>query len=172
MTDKNKIRNKKFDWRIFIICMLIVYAIAFLGSIFTSSNTSSAWYSSIKPSITPQNFVFPIVWNILFFLIGLSLYFAWFASGKSKSKKAEKKSKGLIMIFFGINFFLNILWSFLFFTMKLPVAAFFELLVLWLSILALILINFKIKKLSSYLLIPYAAWVAFAGILNGIIAFS
>ena len=141
---------------IFIICLIIVFLVAFIGSIFTSKNTSSAWYESIKPKLTPPNYVFPIVWNILFLLISISLYLAW----------TSAKTKQIIVIAFAINFFLNILWSFLFFYLKSPKAAFIEVIFLWLSILSLILVTYKINKTSSYLLMPYLAWVSFASLLN------
>ena len=63
-----KQEKKKVKWKVLIISLIIVYAVAFIGSIFTSANTNSDWYQSIKPALTPPNFVFPIVWNILFFL--------------------------------------------------------------------------------------------------------
>lgn len=154
--------KKKVNWKVLIISLIIVYLVALLGSLFTSANTD--WYQSIKPAITPPNWIFPIVWNILFFLIALSLYFAWIKSNKKQKKK--------IIIIFGINFFLNILWSILFFTMKNPFASFFELLFLLLSIKLMIIITWKINKISSYLLLPYLLWVTFAGILNYLIAFS
>ncbi len=169
MIDKKMVR-RKFNWKVFIACILIVYAVAFIGSIFTSQNTSSAWYNSIKPSITPPNFVFPIVWNILFFLIACSLYFAWTA--KFKNKTERKNSRRDVAVIFGINFFLNIAWSFLFFFLQLPGVAFFEIIILWASILSMMWITFYIRKISAYLLIPYAAWVAFAGVLNFLAAFA
>ncbi len=162
--------KRKFDWKVFVICLVIVYAAAFIGSVFTSQNTSSSWYNSIKPPITPPNFVFPVVWNILFFLIACSLYFAWIAKFKSKSEC--KNSKRDVAIIFGVNLLLNMAWSFLFFFLRLPIAAFLELIVLWVSILSMIWITFPIRKLSAYLLIPYAAWVAFAGVLNYLAAFA
>lgn len=154
---------KKINWKILILCLVIVYAVAFTGSLFTSSNVNSDWYESIKPSITPPNFIFPIVWNILFFLIGLSLYFAFLSA-----KKEEKKT---IFWIFGINLILNVLWSMFFFTLQNPLLAFFDLIVLWISIIFMVVITYKIRKLSSYLLIPYLLWVAFAGYLNYLMAF-
>ncbi|MEJ2267977.1 MAG: tryptophan-rich sensory protein [Nanoarchaeota archaeon] len=154
---------KKVNYKILIASLIIVYSVALIGSIFTSSNTNTSWYQSIKPSITPPNWVFPVVWNILFFLIALSLYFALIKSNKKQKKK--------IIIVFGINFFLNILWSVLFFTMKNPLFSFFELILLWFSILLIIFTTWKINKRSSYLLIPYLLWVSFAGVLNYLIAF-
>ncbi len=149
---------KNFSLKLFIICLVIVYFVAFVGSLFTSGNTSGEWYESIKPSITPPSFVFPIVWNILFFLIAVSLYIVWKNSG-------EKQKKQVILIF-GINFVLNIFWSFLYFYLKLPLFAFFEIILLVFSIISMILLTGRINKKSSYLLIPYFLWVCFASILN------
>jgi len=156
---------KKINWKVLISCILIVFVLlGGIGSLFTTPNTNSGWYNSIKPDITPPSFVFPIVWNILFLLISISLYFAW---TNSKTKKNKKK----IIWVFGINFLLNILWSVLFFALKLPKLAFAEIILLWLSIGLIFIKTWKIKKLSSWLILPYWLWVSFAGILNWIIGF-
>lgn len=149
---------KKTNWKILIISLIIVYSVAFIGSIFTSQQTDSDWYESIKPEITPPNWVFPVVWNILFFLIALSLYFALINS-KNKDKKK-------IIIVYGINFVLNILWSVFYFGMKNPFYSFIEIWFLWISIASMIIVNWRINKKSSYLLIPYLLWVSFAIVLN------
>ena len=146
-----------------ILSLVITYAVAFIGSLFTSPNTSTAWYNSIKPAITPPSIVFPIVWNILFLLIAISLYLVII-----HSKKKQKKE---IYTLFVINFALNILWSVIFFGLKLPALAFIEIILLWVSILFLILKTKKINKTASYLLWPYLVWVTFATLLNILIAF-
>ncbi len=156
-------RGMKINWKVLILCFVIVYGIAFIGSFFTSGNVDGQWYSDIKPSITPPNYIFPIVWNILFFLIVLSLYIAWM--------KSKKKQKKIVAIVFGINLFLNTFWSYLFFELKKPNYAFFELILLWFSILSMIFVTRKIDKKSAWLLVPYLLWVSFAGILNYLIAF-
>lgn len=151
---------------VFIICLLIVFlVVGGIGSIFTSNNTNTAWYSSIKPSITPPNWVFPIAWNILFLMISFSLYFAW-------TDSRNKKQKTKVVLLFGINFILNIWWSVLFFGLKLLQLAFVEVILFWFSILALILFTRKISKKSAWLLIPYLLWVAFASVLTYLAAFS
>jgi len=156
-------RGLKKNWKVLIFCLLIVYIFAFLGSLFTSSVVNSSWYSSVRSSLTPPNWVFPVVWNILFFLISLSLFYAW-TSGKKESRKK-------IAIVFGINLSLNALWSLLFFSLKKPNFAFFELILLWISILLMIFTTRKIDKKSAWLLVPYLLWVSFAGILNYLSAF-
>ena len=150
--------KRKINFKVLVICLLFVYGIAFIGSIFTSGNTNSMWYLENKPVITPPNYVFPIVWNILFFLIALSLYFAWVNSNKKQKKK--------VALVFGINLFLNVLWSFLFFGLQKPLWAFFDLLLLLATIILMIFVTGKIDKKASYLLIPYFVWVCFAGVLN------
>jgi len=155
--------TKKKNWKVLVVSLVVVYLVAFIGSLFTSSSVNTDWYKSIKPSITPPNWVFPIVWNVLFFLIALSLYFSWMSAKKNEKKK--------IMIVFGINFILNILWSILYFGLKNPVASFFEIIILWFSIILIIFVTSKISKKASWLLVPYLIWVSFAGILNYISAF-
>jgi len=150
--------KKKINWKVLISCLIIVYAVAFIGSIFTSGAVKSPWYESVRPAITPPNLVFPVVWTILFFLIALSMYLSLINS--------NKKQKSSIILIYGINFLLNILWSFLYFGIKNPLIAFFEIFALLISIIAMIKISSKISKKAGYLLIPYLLWVCFAIILN------
>lgn len=153
-------RKKKYNLiPTFIICLLIVFIVAIFGSIFTGSNTKSEWYQSVRSSLTPPNFVFPIVWNILFLLIAISLFFAW---TKAKNKKERLK----VGILFGVNFIFNISWSLFFFTMRNPLLGFIDILFVWISILILIIGLWKINKKASWLLVPYFLWVSFASILN------
>ncbi len=148
----------QINWRIFFVSVIVVFFIAFLGSLFTTPQVDTEWYQSIKPEITPPSYVFPIVWNVLFLMIAMSLYFSWINSSKVLKKK--------VAFAFGLNLFLNVLWSFFYFGMRNPALAFFDLIALWLSIILLIAITYKIKKTAAYLLIPYLLWVSFAGVLN------
>ncbi len=151
--------TNSINWKILIICIIISYSIAGIGSIFTTNKTNSEWYNSIKPSLTPPNWVFPIVWNILFFLISISLYIVW---TEVKNKKIKQK----LFLFFGLNLTLNVLWSLFYFTLEKPLIAFFDLILLWFSIFFLIKISLKEKRKISWLLLPYLLWISFAGILN------
>ncbi len=152
-------KKRKINLKVLIISLIIVYAVGLVGNFFTSLNINTIWYEAIKPSITPPNWVFMIAWNILFLLIALSLYFAW-VSAKNKD---QKKRIGMV---FGANLLINLLWSFIFFGLKQPTFAFYELIVLWFSILLMIFIAGKVNRLSAYLLIPYLLWISFAGVLN------
>jgi tryptophan-rich sensory protein len=155
--------KRGINWKVLIISFLVVFGIAYIGSIFTSSQTNSTWYQSIKPAITPPNWVFPIVWNILFILIALSLYLAW--------TRADKKQKRKVAFAFGVNLLLNAFWSYIFFYRQNPPAAFYEIVLLIFSIIWMLMVTRKINKTSFYLLIPYLLWVSFATVLNYLIAF-
>jgi translocator protein len=152
---KNETSFRKIHWITFVICMIIVFAVAGIGSLLTNVGS---WYESIKPPIAPPNFVFPIVWTLLFYLIGVSLYYSWTENPKEKRKK--------IAIYYGINFIFNILWSFLFFFLQSPKIALGEILLLWVSIFAMIMFNWKHSRKAAYFLIPYLLWVSFAVVLN------
>jgi translocator protein len=152
------------NWKLLFLSFILVYSVAVIGSIFTFQGTNSEWYQAIKPDITPPNWVFPIVWNVLFFLIALSLYFVMTSN---KNKQVKKR----VYISFGINLLLNILWSVFYFFLKNPSLAFAEWVILWLSIAPMILISFKVSQKSAWLLVPYLLWVGFAGILTYLSAF-
>ena len=151
--------KRGINWKVLIISVISVALVAFLGSLFTSKNTNSALYESIKPSITPPNFIFPIVWTILFILIAVSLYFVWI-----NANTLYKKEK--ILFTFSINFILNVLWSLLYFGLKNPGNAFIDIIFLDVSILGMIFVCWKINKLSAYLLLHYLFWCLFASVLN------
>ncbi len=150
--------KKRVNWKVFIVILLIVFGITSIGILFTSGNTDSEWYLENKPSFTPPNFVFPIVWPVIYFLIALSLYFSWI-----KAKKEEKKKVAMV---FGINLIANVLWSYLFFEIQNPLLAFIDILIILGTIIGMIFISGKIDKKAGLILIPYLLWVGFASILN------
>lgn len=146
----------------FIAPVLFVVAsqlAGFVGSFFTVTNVGS-WYQTVnKPSFNPPNWIFGPVWITLYFLMGIAAYLVW------KNWSANKDAK-TATIFFFVHLVFNALWSFLFFGLQNPKLAFFEIIVLWLMILALIKIYYGINKVAAYLLVPYLLWVSFASILN------
>ncbi|MCP1995401.1 TspO/MBR family protein [Flavobacterium sp. HSC-61S13] len=140
--------------------ILVCSGVGYLSSIVTRSSLST-WYPLIaKPSFNPPNYVFPIVWPILYILMGIAAGMVWnhFATKENLVKKA--------LILFGIQLALNALWSILFFGMQNPRIAFFELLLLLLFVILTCRQFYKITPLASYLLIPYILWLSFAAILN------
>jgi len=140
-----------------IIAIIIPQLAGFLGSIanFASIDT---WYKGlVKPSFNPPNWIFGPVWTTLFLLMGVSLYFVWTTEGQNKK---------LAYWIFGIQLILNILWSFVFFFWQNQGWALAEIAVLWVSILANIIIFYRINRTAGLLLLPYILWISFAAVLN------
>jgi benzodiazapine receptor len=138
-----------------IISFLTVIIIAAIGSRFTAT---SGWYQSIKPSITPPNYVFPIAWTILYILIALSIYLSWTSS--------DKKEKKPLTIWFSINLASNAIWNPIFFGLKMPALAFADIAIILISAIVLIKLTWKINKTASWMLLPYILWLIFATLLN------
>ncbi|MEJ2354885.1 MAG: tryptophan-rich sensory protein [candidate division WOR-3 bacterium] len=138
-----------------IICQLA----GIIGSIFTTPAIPT-WYANInKPTFRPPNWVFAPVWTTLFLLMGIALFLIW-------RKGLNEKDIKIAIAVFAFQLVLNTLWSFLFFGLKSPFAAFIEIIFLWVAILASIILFFRISRLAGALLIPYILWVSFASILN------
>lgn len=149
----------KINYLKLLISILICQLAGIIGSFFTVSSVNG-WYAAlIKPSFNPPSWIFSPVWITLYLLMGISLYLVWV-------NKSNHNSKKVAYIIFGAQLFLNSLWSILFFGLRSPLAAFIEIIILWFAILFTMIYSYRISKISSYLLIPYIAWVSFAAVLN------
>ncbi|MFA6550839.1 MAG: TspO/MBR family protein [Candidatus Gracilibacteria bacterium] len=145
---------------------LIVILAALVGSWFSSQGM--AWYDSelVKPALTPPKLAFPIAWNTIFICTTISALIFW---NKSTAKKKLLTRHWWIVSLFVANAILNVLWSFLFFQLHLVTSAYVEMLFLEASVIALILLIWKLSKTASLLLLPYALWGAFATYLTYLI---
>ena len=141
-----------------IISLLIPQLAGGLGSVFTASSVKD-WYLTLeKPALNPPAWVFGPVWTTLFLLMGYALYLIW--------TDESGKRKILAYLVFGIQMILNVIWSIIFFDLHSPGGALFEMIFLWLAILATIIAFAKISRPAAWLLAPYILWVSFAGYLN------
>lgn len=137
------------------IAILIPLLAGFLGSYFTTPAISTWYVDIIKPELNPPNWIFAPVWTTLYILMGVSFYLI-----------LEKRKNLLPILIFGIQIILNTTWSFLFFGIQRLDLAFANIILLWISILVMIIIFYRLSKISGYLLFPYIIWVTFAGYLN------
>ena len=118
----------------------------------------------ITPPLSPPSVVFPIVWTILFTLMGISSAMIYL----KKESYPDEVSEGLRIYAFQLA--LNFFWSIIFFNMRAFTFAFVWIVILWIAIIAMILKFYKINKPAAYLQVPYALWVTFAAYLNIMIA--
>lgn len=140
-----------------IVATIAAGCVAALGATMTDLGP---WYQGLaKPAWNPPDVVFPMGWTLIYALITLAGVAAWRAA--RTSAQAE-----WVIGLFALNGFLNISWSILFFRLQRPDWAFWEVSLLWLSILVLIGYCGRFSRGAALLLLPYLAWVSFAGALN------
>lgn len=142
-----------------VIAIFVSQSAGLIGSIFTAQSVKG-WYTTLqKPFFNPPGWIFGPVWIMLYTLMGISSYLIWQVRGVNRLANPA-------LIIFGIHLLLNTLWSILFFGLKTPGLALLEIVILWLFIVLIIFLFYKINKTAAYLLIPYLFWVSFASILN------
>ena len=138
-----------------IIAILIPIAVGTFSAFFSVRTTL---YSTInKPPLSPPGFIFPIIWIILYILMGISSYIIY---ESDSPKRIEALNTYALQLFF------NFWWSIIFFRFSLYLFAFLWLLALIILISVMIYQFYKIKSLSAYLQIPYLLWCLFAAYLN------
>lgn len=145
----------KVNFRVLLICIIIPL---FLGSLVGFITAPYNDYNSfIKPSFSPPAIVFPIVWTILYTLMGISSYLI---------VQSDDSLKNEALFVYGIQLLINLFWSILFFVFDLYLLSFIWILVLIGFVVLMIKKFYDINKLSAYLQIPYLIWLIFAAILN------
>jgi len=129
-----------------------------IAGMFTSQAVPE-WYASLnRPSFNPPNWVFGPVWTTLYILMGFSLFIIW--------KQNAGKERNLAILVFLLQQILNFGWSFIFFYFNMIGVALIEIILLWISIVIMLKLFYKINPIAAYINIPYLLWVTFAGILN------
>ena len=147
---------KKLNLKELICNLLIVYAVAGLSAFLTMRSMET--YTGLnKPPLSPPGYVFPIVWSILFTLMGISAYLVF----QSLSDRRD-----FPFTIYALQLVFNFFWPIIFFNSKQYLFALTWLVVLWFLILGMILAFSKHNKTAAYLQVPYLLWVTFAGYLN------
>ena len=110
-----------------------------------------------QPPLSPPSSVFPIVWTVLFILMGIASYFVYVS---------DSQYKKTALILYGVQLAMNFLWTLIYFNAGAYLFAFVWLVALWCVIIATTVIFWAIKPLAGVLMLPYILWVTFAGYLN------
>jgi tryptophan-rich sensory protein len=144
------------------VALIVVPLILFLGILsgaIAGSGGGNAWFAALaKPAATPPDWVFPVAWTILYVLIGLALSMVIGAKGASL--------RGIAIGLFVAQFVLNLAWSPTFFAAHRIDAAFAIILLMIVLTIATILAFARIRSRAAALMLPYLAWLCFAGWLN------
>lgn len=137
----------------------IVFAAAWIGNAATMPSIPT-WYATLnKPFFNPPNWIFGPVWGLLYTLLAVSL---WRVLRVAKTNPHAPRA----LRAFAVQMVLNPLWSIVFFYFHAPALALVIVVLLELSILMMIRTFKRVDKIAAYIQLPYAAWVAFATLLN------
>ena len=145
----------KIQWRKLIGCLAIPLAAGGLSALLTRGSMES-FEALNKPTLSPPGWLFPVVWTVLLVLMGIASYLAAVSGAPNRTALAV----------YGVQLLFNFVWPLLFFRLAQYLPAFIWLVILWVLILVTAVLFYRISKPAGYLMLPYLAWVAFAGYLN------
>ncbi len=143
----------------FAAAILIPLAIGGLSAFLTRGNMNI--YEDINtPPLSPPSFLFPVVWTVLYILMGVS-------SGIVLLKRDEHKAKAdTALLLYASSLVMNFIWSLIFFNFRAYLFSFIWLIAMFITIILTYLGYKRLSSLAAYLQIPYILWVSFAGYLN------
>ncbi|MBQ9737728.1 MAG: tryptophan-rich sensory protein [Clostridia bacterium] len=148
----------KINVKTLAVCILIPLAVGLLSAFFTRGNMM-LFDQIVKPPLVPPAWVFPVVWSILYVLMGIASYIVY----QSDAPQNEiKKALAVYAAQLVVNFF----WSIIFFNLQAFLFAFYWLVLLWILVVATTILFWQIKRAAGILLLPYLVWVTFAGYLT------
>ena len=150
------------NWKSLTVNLAISLGTGILSALITR-NSMDTYKNLNLPKLAPPSILFPIVWTILFILMGISAYIIY------ESNSDQKQSA---LTIYGIQLLVNFSWPILFFNLGLYLFSFIWIILLW-SLIILMINSFKkISSIAAYLQIPYLLWVTFASYLNFMIYYN
>lgn len=151
--------KKKIDWKRLIILLAIPLLVGGLSSLLTGNDMSSMYTSIEQPPLSPPSALFPIMWTILYILMGVSSYLV-------SGTEVPTRKRNVALTIYGAQLVVNFFWSILFFRMQLILFSFFWIVLLWILVLIMILVFGRISKAAAWLQVPYLIWLTIAAYLN------
>lgn len=149
---------KKRAWKTYAFWIILSEAVGAISGWIISGQIQTYTEEIVKPPLSPPGIVFPIVWTILFALMGIG------AARVYLSPASAARSRSLLI--FIVQLIFNFFWPIFFFNLQLFGFAFVWLVALWILILWMILSFRKVDTAAAWLQIPYLLWVTFAAYLN------
>ncbi len=148
----------KINKRLLFVCIAIPLMVGAVSAILTR-NSMEVFEFLNKPPLAPPGWLFPVVWTILYVLMGVSSYLIL-------TSDADREDITAAIRIYAYQLMVNFLWSTFFFNFEWYFFSFLWLILLWVLVLIMILRFKNINKLAAYLNIPYLIWLTFAGYLN------
>jgi tryptophan-rich sensory protein len=122
------------------------------------ASPATPWFRALeKPWFYPPTIAFPVVWTLLFSLLGIALWLVW---------RSDADGRRLALGAFAAQMALNVAWTPAFFALEAPLVALVVIVVLWALVVGTILAVRRVDRRAAALLVPYLAWVTFAAVLN------
>ena len=143
----------------YVVAIAIPLTVGILSAFFTKDNMD-IYEEIIVPDLAPPSWLFPIVWTILYILMGISSGLVY----SNRERDPEAARTGLTT--YAVSLVINFAWSIIFFNANAFLLSFIWLVLLFYTIIRTIYYYYKVDKIATFLQIPYAVWVAFAGYLN------
>lgn len=148
----------KINKRLLLICIAIPLIVGIVAGLLTK-NSVEVFAILEKPPLAPPAWLFPVVWTILYILMGISSYIIL------TSDASREKIEDAIKIYI-YQLIVNFLWPTFFFNFQWYLFSFVWLVVLWILVFIMIRKFYDISKVAAYLNVPYIIWLTFAGYLN------
>ena len=134
-------------------------ALSFAAAVAGSRFMPGEWYASLaKPAWNPPSAVFAPVWTLLYAMMGVAAWLVW--------RQVGLREAALPLSLFLVQLVLNALWSYLFFGLHRPDLALLDIVTLWVAILVVLVLFWRVSVPAGILLLPYLCWVGFASFLN------
>lgn len=143
-------------WKPLLISVAIPLAVGGLSSLITM-NGFRDFNEVEKPALSPPSWLFPVVWTILYILMGISAYLVY------RKDKTEAKQP---LSVYAIQLVMNFLWPIFFFVLDAYLFSFIWLIILWALVIVMTFMFYRVDKLAGLLQIPYILWLTFAAYLN------
>ncbi|ODP38635.1 TspO/MBR family protein [Sphingomonas turrisvirgatae] len=157
IASKGQLRLAFLRWAIVTVPLILL--LGFASGRLVPSGEENTWYQLLqKPAVTPPGWVFPVAWSIIYVLMGLALAIVINARGSRLRRPA--------LILFALQLAANLAWTPLFFGAHQLFWALVLIVAIFLVALATTLMFGRIRRAAAWAMVPYLAWLCFAGTLN------
>jgi tryptophan-rich sensory protein len=157
LASRGQLRAALLRWALLLAPATLL--LGFLSGLIGGSGANNTWFAALdKPSIYPPAATFPIIWAVLYVLMGIALAMIVTARG------ARLRTAAIVA--FVVQLILNLIWSPLFFAAHRISAALLLLVILDVAVMIAVVLFYRVRRGAAFLMAPYLAWVLFATVLN------